>query len=119
MKNAADFSAEYLVANIGFDTAEKEPSEGSLNECGQNRRCRGCVQVKKNRKAGAKKAASAAKKKGIGLLGSAGLDFEWRDSGELLRHVHAFSEARSRLHRRRFLQPTIHSLTLKVLTLKG
>ena len=25
----------------------------------------------------------------------------------------------SRLHRRRFLQPTIHSLTLKVLTLKG
>ena len=77
------------------------------------------MQVKKNRKAGAKKAASAAKKKGIGLLGSSGLDFEWRDSGELLRDVHAFSEARSRLHRRRFLQPTIHSLTLKVLTLKG
>ena len=77
------------------------------------------MQVKKNRKAGAKKAASAAKKKGIGLLGSSGLDFEWRDSGELLRHVHAFSEARSRLHRRRFLQPTIHSSALKVLTLKG
>ena len=52
----------------GLSTAENEHSRVSLNEWGQNRRCRGHVQVKKNRKAGAKKAAVAAKKKGIGLL---------------------------------------------------
>ena len=53
---------------FGLSTAEKEHSTVSLNEWGQNRRCRGHVQVKKNRKAGSKKSAAAQKKKGIGLF---------------------------------------------------
>ena len=66
----------YFVRKIGSGTAAYESSKASLNEWGKNQRCRGHVQARKNRKAGAKKAASAAKKKGIGPLGSSGLDFE-------------------------------------------
>ena len=71
---------EDCIGRLCFDRAERAPSLKFFRiEWGPTRRCRGHVQAKTNRKAGSKKAAAAAKKKGIGPLGSSRLDFQERE----------------------------------------